>query len=58
MKASPEEKQKMVEDMQKSGVLKEGEGVESLNVEKLQEMFNKTKAESSDGTGGPRVIRP
>lgn len=58
MKASPEEKQKMVEDMQKSGVLKEGEGVESLSVEKLQEMFNKSKSESQDSADGPRIIRP
>ena len=55
-KATPEEQQEMVKEMQRKGLLKEGEGIESLDVEKLQEMFNK----SGDGTGssGPKVVNP
>jgi len=53
---TPEEKQQMVEELQRRGVLKEGEGIESLDVEKLKEMFEKTGAAS--GSAGPKVVRP
>lgn len=56
VKASPEEKQKMVEEMQRQGVLKEGQGVESLDVEKLQQMFDKSG--DASGSTGPKVVRP
>lgn len=59
VKASPEEKQKMVQEMQSQGVLQEGQGVESLNVQKLQEMFEKTGARpQTENPNGPKIIRP
>jgi membrane protein required for colicin V production len=58
LQASPEEKQKMVEQMQREGMLDPTQGVESLNVEKLQEMFSKTKKDPENSGDGPRVIRP
>lgn len=54
MKASPEEQQEMVQEMQRRGVLKEGQGLESLDMEKLQDMFNKTNGSGS----GPKVVHP
>ncbi len=55
VKASPEEKAKIVEEMKKQGVLQEGQGVESLDVKKLQEMFEKTGNRGTNA--GPKVIQ-